>query len=271
MRYRRHGSKRPRDGMQRLIQGKSLIQPGSLGGLNMDTRQLGRPLYQHEFSLNNSDDLIFKGSEILLERVGCEDAPSPDRAGLIMDNSGFMSDFWPFDNKSVGAYSSSHSGVLLVILLRSFHSEETGISALFSGRSLLGTIFIRERTILSILQAIQFRSEAEFGLDLGAAFALAGAALFARRRSRTVSWSMQPRACSGPISAAGAVAASMISAETPLTQHRRYRSGDMWRYSRLFWADRLSLCEVDTIIFREYRSTPCPVSTASAWPMLVAA
>ncbi len=133
----------------------------------------GRPVYLHEVSGNNGDELILRGSQFLLGRHGCTPVAAPEDADVLLINGGFKSDFWPFANETIRSFSTGFPDTPLVILPSSFLFEETDFPALFAGRRAPVTVMARERPSLAMLRKMDFPCEVRFGLDHDTAFALA--------------------------------------------------------------------------------------------------
>jgi exopolysaccharide biosynthesis predicted pyruvyltransferase EpsI len=132
-----------------------------------------RPVYLHEVSGNNGDELILRGSQFLLKRHGCVPVSTPEEAEVLLINGGFKSDFWPFANETIREFSINHPDKPLVILPSSYLFSETDFPALFAGRHAPVTIMAREHPSLDLIRAMDFPCEVRFGLDHDTAFALA--------------------------------------------------------------------------------------------------
>lgn len=137
------------------------------------TRYAGRPVYLHEVSGNNGDELILRGSQFLLKQHACIPVPTPEEADVLLINGGFKSDFWPFANEVIRAFSTDHPDKPLVILPSSFLFDDTDFPALFAGRNAPVTIMARELPSLELVRAMDFPCDVEYGLDHDTAFALA--------------------------------------------------------------------------------------------------
>lgn len=137
------------------------------------SRYAGRPVYLHEVSGNNGDELILRGSQFLLQQHGCVQVPTPEEADVLLINGGFKSDFWPFANETIRTYSNDHPDKPLVILPSSYLFDDTDFPALFAGRNAPVTIMARELPSLELVEAMSFPCDVEYGLDHDTAFALA--------------------------------------------------------------------------------------------------
>lgn len=145
-----------------------------------------RPVYLHEVSGNNGDELILVGSRFQLETAGCRTVESPEQAELLVINGGFKSDFWPFANETIRDFSQRFPDKPLVIMPSSFLFTETDFPALFAGRTAPVTIIARERPSLNLLKEMEFPCEVRFGLDHDSAFALIDDPQFAPLRDKPI-------------------------------------------------------------------------------------
>ncbi len=161
-----------------------MTKPEDLKTLDVLSRYTGKSVYLYEVSGNNGDELILKGSDVLIEQAGCKRASSPEDADALLINGGFKSDFWPFANEKIVEFSEQFPSKPLIILPSSFLFETTDFPSFFAGRTAPVTIMARERPSLKILQAMNFDCETEFGLDHDTAFALADSAYYAELRKR---------------------------------------------------------------------------------------
>lgn len=146
----------------------------------------GRPVYLHEVSGNNGDELILRGSKFLIDRAGCVAVGRPEDAEVLLINGGFKSDFWPFANATIQEYSRRFPATPLVILPSSYLFETTDFPSLFAGRSSPATIMVREEPSLDLIRGMRFPCEVRLGLDHDTAFALADDPWFAALRGHAI-------------------------------------------------------------------------------------